>query len=65
MHYFFDSEKSVRNFLQNISNKLVKGGYFVSTFADFEVILGKISKSTKKQKNMVYWENSHCSVIFE
>jgi mRNA (guanine-N7-)-methyltransferase len=39
MHYFFENESSVRNFLENISKRLVKGGYFISTFPDWKVLL--------------------------
>jgi len=44
MHYFFDSEQSVRNFLENISRKLVQGGCFISTFPDWNIILKKFKE---------------------
>ena len=31
LHYFFESEEMLRNALENISNSLVKGGYFIGT----------------------------------
>lgn len=65
MHYFFESQESVRNFLQNISLKLVNGGYFISTFADYEVILGKIQRSLQKNDSTICWENQHCSILFD
>lgn len=34
IHYFFDSEYHLRNFLQNVANNLKLGGLFVSTFMD-------------------------------
>lgn len=64
MHYFFENEKSVRNFLENISKRLVKGGYFISTFPDWKVLLKKVQKGYEKNNNLVFWDNKYCSVIF-
>ena len=64
MHYFFESENSVRNFLDNISKRLVKGGYFISTFPDWKVLLKKICKGYDKGNNLVYWDNKYASIIF-
>lgn len=42
MHYMFKSEEKVRNFLQNVSQRLNKGGYFVCTHPDANVIMKKL-----------------------
>lgn len=42
IHYFFGSERNVRNFLQNVSAKLTKNGFFIATFPDAEVIMKKL-----------------------
>jgi len=42
MHYMFKSEEKVRNFLQNISQRLNNGGYFVCTHPDANVIMKKL-----------------------
>ena len=41
------------------------GGYFVATFPDHEVLLGKIHKNSIKKDDYVVWENKHCSFIFK
>lgn len=64
MHYFFENEQSVRNFLENISKRLVKGGYFISTFPDWKVLLQKVAKGYEKGSELVYWDNKYASVIF-
>lgn len=48
MHYMFKSEEKVRNFLQNVSQRLNKGGFFVCTHPDANVIMKKL-----RQRNEV------------
>lgn len=43
---------------------MTKGGYFISTFPDYKVLLGKINKNPIKYDNFVVWENRYCSIIF-
>lgn len=42
IHYFFSKEISTRNFLQNVSNRLTKDGFFIATFPDSDVIMKKL-----------------------
>lgn len=42
MHYMFSSEEKVRNLLSNISHRLLKGGYFIATHPDANVIIKKL-----------------------
>lgn len=64
MHYFFENEKNVRNFLENISKRLVKGGYFISTFPDWKVLLKKVLKGYDKGNELIHWDNKYASIIF-
>ena len=65
IHYFFDCEHSVRNFLQNVSGNLAKGGLFISTFPDSQVIAKKFLESgqIEPQNGMRYIENQHFSIV--
>lgn len=51
IHYFFDKEDSLDNFVWNINNFLKPGGYFVGTTMDGESV-----KNMLKKKNEVSWE---------
>ena len=42
MHYMFKSEQKVRNFLQNVANRLNQGGYFICSHPDANVIVKKL-----------------------
>ena len=63
IHYFFESELSVRNFLANVSRKLVKGGFFVSTFPDANVILKKLLQDDDEESDYLVTENESFSII--
>lgn len=65
IHYFFESEHSVKNFLENISSNLSKDGMFIATFPDSKVIAKKFLKSTKVDpvSGMKYIENDYYSVV--
>lgn len=64
IHYFFESEITVRNFLQNISNNLTKDGLFISTFPDSKVIAKKFYKYGKVDEvtGLSYIENKFFSI---
>lgn len=65
IHYFFESEESVRNFLQNVSGNLAKDGLFISTFPDSKVIAKKFLEESQIEpaNGMRYIENSHFSIV--
>ena len=42
MHYMFESEEKVRNFLQNVASRLNNGGYFICSHPDSNVIVKKL-----------------------
>lgn len=69
MHYMFTSEEKVRNFLQIAASRLVKGGYFVCTHPDADVIVKKLrSKQTSFfDETTKCWisENDYYSIICE
>jgi mRNA (guanine-N7-)-methyltransferase len=64
IHYFFESEYTVRNFLQNISNNLSKDGLFISTIPDSKVIAKKFYKDGKVDEvtGLSYIENKFFSI---
>jgi mRNA (guanine-N7-)-methyltransferase len=64
IHYFFESEASVRRFLENISRKLTKNGRFVATFPDSNVIMKKLL-SNYKNEEMAVAENKYVSLMME
>ena len=45
IHYLFECEKKIRNFLTNASKQLRVGGYFIGTTTDSEVLISKLRKS--------------------
>lgn len=47
MHYMFGNEKHARNFLENVSRKLVKNGYFVCSIPDSNVIVKKLREESQ------------------
>lgn len=66
IHYFFQSEKTVENFLENISRKLTKGGYFVATFPDWKVITKKMKERGKiTEEDFIVYENNCFSLIIK
>jgi mRNA (guanine-N7-)-methyltransferase len=64
IHYFFESEKSVRNFLQNISDNLNKNGLFFATFPDSKVIAKKFQEQGKETpEGLHYIGNKNYSIV--
>ena len=65
IHYMFSSEDKVRNFLQNASNRLVTGGYFVCTHPDANVIVKKLREDSiiEKKSGCYVVENKYYSLI--
>jgi hypothetical protein len=43
----FDNELNADNLIQNISNKLLKGGYVLLTFPDIYSIIKKMREKSK------------------
>ena len=56
IHYFFSTEMATRNFLKNVSCRLTKGGTFVATLPDAEVLMEKLGqkKSTNEANDYIY-----------
>ncbi|CDW75150.1 UNKNOWN [Stylonychia lemnae] len=46
MHYMFESEKKLRNFLHNVSCKLTPGGFFIGTTIDSDRIVSQMRLDT-------------------
>lgn len=63
IHYFFETEQNVRNFLTNVSRKLVKEGLFVATLPDADVLLGKLKTGDDEVSDYLVAENDSFSVI--
>ena len=51
IHYFFESETSVRRFLENVSSNLSKNGLFIATFPDSKVIAKKFQETGRSCEN--------------
>lgn len=49
IHYFFESLQTLRNFIQNVSNNLKPGGYFIGTCLDGNKIMNQLKESTTKE----------------
>lgn len=64
IHYFFESEQSVRNFLRNVASNLFKGGLFLATFPDAKVIAKKFQGQGKSTpEGLRYVGNRNYSVL--
>ena len=58
IHYFFESKKTLENFLQNVTDNLKKGGYFIGTCFDGKRVfdtLGKDKKIEGKEGEDITW----------
>lgn len=65
IHYFFENESNVRNFLENVSQKLVRDGLFVATFPDADVILKKLLSDSESGNQFMVTENGDYSIIMD
>lgn len=65
IHYFFENEANVRNFLSNVSFKLVRDGLFVATFPDADVILKKLVNDGNEVSRYLVTENGDYSIIMD
>lgn len=64
IHYFFESEQSVRNFLRNVSSNLFKNGLFFATFPDSKVIAKKFKTQGKESAGgLRYIGNEFYSIV--
>jgi len=68
MHYVFNSELSVRTFLNIVTARLVPGGFFIGTIPDANVLVKKLraSKESKEKdgrKRMFTFGNSFYSAM--
>jgi len=46
IHYFFENEKKLNGFLNNVSSNLKKDGDFICTFMDGESVINELNKSS-------------------
>jgi hypothetical protein len=46
IHYFFESERKLEGFLNNVSSNLRKDGVFICTFMDGESVMRELNKSS-------------------
>lgn len=64
LHYMLKSEENARNFLENVSQRLVDGGYFVATHPDANVIRKKLRElGSKDEHGRVFVKNDYYSLI--
>ncbi len=65
VHYFLESEKTLNNFLSNVSSRLMEGGQFVFTVPDYQRVLGLLlyDKESQESEDQVYWENEYFSLL--
>jgi hypothetical protein len=68
LHYFFESEKTLDDFIRNITENLKEGGYFIGTcYEDTRVLtlLGAYNESVEKRnnENMLLWKIEKSSVF--
>jgi len=61
LHYSFESEASAKQFIKNVSCKLVPGGFFVATFPSANRIVDRITKAKGAKK----FGNDFYSIEFE
>ena len=52
MHYAFESEAKTRGMLQNVAGSLVKGGRFIGTIPNSDVIRSEVEAFQKRQENI-------------
>lgn len=58
IHYFFESEKKLDNFLNNVNTHLKEGGYFFGTCLDGQLVkkaLAGVNILEGKQNNRILW----------
>lgn len=48
MHYLFETEAKFRVFMENVSRRLVPGGYFIATTVDAERVVSLIREQDEK-----------------
>jgi len=60
LHYSFESDITAKQFIKNIANKLVPGGYFVATFPSANRIVHRITT-----ENKLKFGNDYYSVEFD
>jgi mRNA (guanine-N7-)-methyltransferase len=61
IHYFLGSEKSIDQFIRNVSSNLRDGGYFIATTLDGKKVYDSLKKSKSgiirgENKNIPIWE---------
>lgn len=52
LHYHFESEQRLRNFLTNVVTRLNNGGYFLGTIIDSNVLVKKLRESKNDKRNI-------------
>lgn len=59
MHYAFESEAKTRQMLQNVAGSLAKGGRFIGTIPNSDVIRSKVEAFHKAQEEILKSTESH------
>ena len=59
MHYAFESEAKTRGMLQNVAGSLAKGGRFIGTIPNSDVIRSRVEAFHKEQEELQRIEETH------
>jgi len=66
IHYMFSKESYVENLFSNISKRLLKGGYFICSIPDADVMVKRIrTKGVKTENDELVLGNQYYSVKFK
>jgi len=64
MHYLFENEERLRQFLLNVTDRLEPGGVFVGTTLDSTCLIKKLRTIGMKEDSMYTFGNQFYSVKF-
>lgn len=59
IHYFFESEKRLRSYLSNVTDRLEEGGCFIGTTIDSDRLVHLI-----RQKDDLTFQNDYIKIVF-
>ena len=62
IHYMFESEKSLKGYLSNVTKRMVDGGVFIGTTIDSDRLVHKI-REAGSEKNLTIG-NEYFSIVF-
>jgi SAM-dependent methyltransferase len=58
IHYMFESQETLQNFLQNVSEVTKEGGYFIGTSYDGEKLFNMLKKIPENESKVIMSENN-------